>query len=47
MRKVTKKDVHEGINRIQGLYHKGSRKLERELDVVNLVKAIRKLRLMA
>ncbi len=29
------------------LYKKGIEKLERELDVVNLVKSIRQLRLMA
>lgn len=36
-----------GANRPHGLYNKGNAKLGRELDVVNLVKAIRKLRLMA
>jgi hypothetical protein len=29
------------------LYHKGNEKLERELDIINLVKSIRQLRLMA
>ncbi len=29
------------------LYTKGNEKLERELDIINLVKSIRQLRLMA
>jgi hypothetical protein len=44
---LTKNQWHEKANRPHGLYQKGVAKLGRELDVVNLVKAIRKLRLMA
>jgi hypothetical protein len=29
------------------LYHRGNQKLERELDIINIVKSIRQLRLMA
>ena len=35
------------LERRQVLYHKGEEKLERELDVVNLLRSIRQLRLMA
>ena len=37
----------ELIKKPHDLYNKGNRKLERELDIVNLVRSIRKLRLMA
>jgi hypothetical protein len=34
-------------NKDHFLYHKGNEKLKRELDIVNLVRSIRQLRLMA
>ena len=40
-------ELTENIKRPHDLYRKGDKKLERELDVVNLVRSIRKLRLMA
>lgn len=34
------------LSRRQDLYYRGNEKLERELDVINLIKSIRQLRLM-
>jgi hypothetical protein len=47
IKKTDHDEVIENIKRPHDLYRKGDKKLERELDVVNLVRSIRKLRLMA
>lgn len=43
----TKKITDSTLERRQVLYKRGNEKLERELDIVNLVRSIRQLRLMA
>ena len=35
------------LHRRHHIYHRGNQKLERELDIINIVKSIRQLRLMA
>jgi hypothetical protein len=51
LRKLKKPNPEESIdkspNNVNDLFEKGNKKLGRELDIVNLVRAIRKLRLMA
>jgi hypothetical protein len=48
IRKKLKKDIEPfSTDHMHMLYTKGNEKLERELDIINLVKSIRQLRLMA
>ncbi|TNV83661.1 hypothetical protein FGO68_gene8648 [Halteria grandinella] len=44
---LRKSQLHQRENKSHFLYNKGDRKLKQELDIVNLVRQIRQLRLMA